>query len=291
MSVADPLRHPSFPCSGLYLAVWSRENGNMNLDLSGKTAIVCGSTQGIGLASAEEIAALGASVFLMARNPDRLEEVAAGLPRAGQGQTHGVLVADFSDPSAVQSTIEPWVAAGNRAEILVNNTGGPPAAPAMEANVEAFRIGFNNHLVCNHILVQHLVPGMKEAGYGRIINIISTSVKTPINGLGVSNTIRGAVASWAKTLANELAGFGITVNNMLPGMTWTGRLESLIRNRAERSGQTVDQVADAMKQEIPAGRFGEPCEPGGVVAFLATPAASYINGTSIPVDGGRTPCL
>ncbi len=262
----------------------------MNLDLSGKTAIVCGSTQGIGRASAEELALLGARVILMARNPDRLASVAGQLDHSAD-QQHGFLTADFSDPSAVQMAIDAWVADGGRAEILINNTGGPPAAPAMNATIEEFRIGFNNHLICNHILVQALVPGMKAQQYGRIINIISTSVKTPIAGLGVSNTTRGAVANWAKTLAGELAPFGITVNNMLPGMTWTGRLESLINGRAEKQGLSAEEVAEKMKSEIPAGRFGESGELGAVVAFLATPAAAYVNGTNIPVDGGRTPCL
>jgi 3-oxoacyl-[acyl-carrier protein] reductase len=262
----------------------------MNLDLTGKTAIVCGSTQGIGHASAEEIAALGATVVLMARNVESLKQCVSRLP-AASGQNHSWLAADFSDPSQVESAIRGWVAADKIAEILVNNTGGPPAAPAMEATIEEFRIGFNNHLICNHILVQALVPGMKQRGYGRIINIISTSVKTPIAGLGVSNTTRGAVASWAKTMANELAPFGITVNNMLPGMTWTGRLESLINGRAKKAGVPPDVIADKMKSEIPAGRFGDSSELGAVVAFLATPAAAYVTGTNIPVDGGRTPCL
>ncbi len=262
----------------------------MNLDLSGKTAIVCGSTQGLGLAAAVEIAELGACVVLMARNQPRLESTVAQLP-APHDQRHGYLVADFSDPSQVQLQIDNWVADGNVAHILVNNTGGPPAAAAMDATVEEFRIGFNNHLICNHILTLALVPGMKQAGFGRIVNIISTSVKTPIPGLGVSNTTRGAVASWAKTLAGELAAHGITVNNMLPGMTWTARLESLINGRAEKSGKTPEEIAAQMKAAIPAGRFGKPEEAGAVVAFLCTPAAAYVNGINIPVDGGRTVCL
>jgi 3-oxoacyl-[acyl-carrier protein] reductase len=262
----------------------------MNLDLTGKTAIVCGSTQGIGLASATELAALGANVVLFARNAESIEKVRAGLPTRPQ-QKHAGLVADFSNPGAVQSAIHRWVEAGNVGEILVNNTGGPPAAPAMDADIDDFRIAFNTHLVSNHILAKALVPGMKQRGYGRIVNIISTSVKTPIPGLGVSNTTRGAVASWAKTLANELAPFGITVNNLLPGMTWTARLESLIKGRAVKSGRSEEEIAAEMKREIPAGRFGEAGELGAVVAFLCSPAASYVTGINVPVDGGRTPCL
>lgn len=262
----------------------------MNLDLGGKTAVVCGSTQGIGLASAIELAGLGANVVLFARNADSIEKVRASLP-CHSGQKHSSLVADFSNPGTVQAAIDRWVQSGNVAEILVNNTGGPPAGAAMDADIDEFRIAFNTHLVCNHILARALVPGMKQRGYGRIVNIISTSVKTPITGLGVSNTTRGAVASWAKTLANELAPFGITVNNLLPGMTWTGRLESLIKGRAAKTGKSEEEIANEMKREIPAGRFGEASELGAVVAFLCAPAASYVTGINVPVDGGRTPCL
>jgi 3-oxoacyl-[acyl-carrier protein] reductase len=136
--------------------------------------------------------------------------------------------------------------------------------------------------------VQKLSPGMKEKKFGRIVNVISTSVKIPISGLGVSNTVRGAVASWAKTLSLELAPFGVTVNNVLPGFTETERLFSLIRSKAEKEGKSEEEVARSMKMEAPAGRFGTPEEIASLVAFLATPAAAYINGTSIPVDGGRT---
>ncbi len=175
--------------------------------------------------------------------------------------------------------------------ILVNNTGGPPPGTVIEARPEEFTTAFAQHLICNQILVQAVVPGMQAAGYGRIINIISTSVKQPIAGLGVSNTIRGAVASWAKTLASELAPFGITVNNVLPGMTRTQRLDSLIASKAEKTGKTIEQITQEMIREIPAGRIGMPHEFAAAVAFLASPAASYITGINLPVDGGRTLCL
>lgn len=262
----------------------------MNLDLKGRTAVVCGSTQGIGHASAVEIALLGANVCLMARSEQSLTEAVAGLP-CSENQNHSFLVADFSDANQVQARIQEWVAQGNSAEILVNNTGGPPAANAMDSSITDFRIAFNNHLICNQVLTQALVPGMKQAAFGRIINIISIGVKIPIPGLGVSNTVRGAVASWGKTLAGELAEHGITVNNLLPGLTWTGRLESLVNTQAEKAGKSADEIATAMKSTIPAGRFGESAELGAVVAFLASPAAAYVNGINIPVDGGRTPCL
>ena len=262
----------------------------MNLDLKGRTAVVCGSTQGIGRASAIELANMGANIVLVARNEQSLSKVVDELPCV-ENQVHQYLVADFSKPAILQKRMEDWTGQGNHAEILVNNTGGPPAAPAMQSSLEDFRVAFNNHLICNQILTSALVPGMKQAGFGRIINIISIGAKIPIPGLGVSNTIRGAVASWGKTLAGELAPFGITVNNMLPGLTWTGRLESLVNTQASQSGESAEQVANQMKSTIPAGRFGESAELAAVVAFLASPAASYVNGINIPVDGGRTPCL
>jgi 3-oxoacyl-[acyl-carrier protein] reductase len=170
----------------------------------------------------------------------------------------------------------------------VNNTGGPPPGQAIDSSPDAFVHAFTSHLLCNHILVQALIDGMKKDNYGRIINVISTSVKVPIRGLGVSNTIRGAVASWAKTLSLELGPFGITVNNVLPGATMTGRLKSIIQANAEKSNKSMEEIKQAMIKEIPAGRISEPEEVASLIAFLASPAASYINGTSIPVDGGRT---
>ena len=262
----------------------------MEVHLNQRTAVVCGSSQGIGRAVAIELALLGANVVLMARNAERLAAVQETLDRC-QGQKHQILVADFSEPAQVKMAIEGYLEQGGHADILINNTGGPPAGPAIDARVPEFMAAFETHLVSNHLLTQALVPGMKERGYGRIVNIISTSVKQPIIGLGVSNTIRGAVASWAKTLATELGPFGITVNNVLPGMTRTGRLESIIKTRAEKSGRSIEAVTEEMERETPAGRFAEPAEIAAAAAFLCTPAAAYINGINLPVDGGRTQCL
>ena len=262
----------------------------MNLDLSNRTAIVCGSSQGIGLAAAIELAEMNANIVLVARNGDRLASAVEELAKSGS-QNHSFLVADFSKPDDLKSVISGWTGQGNVAEILINNTGGPPGGQAIDAGTDEFLSAFTNHLVCNQILVQALVPGMKEKSYGRIVNVISTSVKQPLNSLGVSNTIRGAVANWAKTLANELGQFGITVNNVLPGATNTGRLESILQSRAEKAGKSYEEVADGMRTTIPAGRFADPSELGAAIAFLASPAASYINGTNLPVDGGRTKCL
>lgn len=259
----------------------------MNLDLKNKRAIVCGSTQGIGKAVAIELAALGASVTLVARNEEKLQETARELSQTN-GQQHDYIVADFSDPEEVYRQIKVYVQDQDEVHILVNNTGGPPGGPIVEAKPEEFLKAFNMHLINNHQLVQAVVSLMKKAGYGRIINIISTSVKEPIAGLGVSNTTRGAVASWAKTMANELGQFGITVNNVLPGSTKTGRIWSLVESRAEKSGRSKEEVQQEMEAAIPARRFAEPEEVAAAAAFLATPAAAYINGVSLAIDGGRT---
>jgi 3-oxoacyl-[acyl-carrier protein] reductase len=259
----------------------------LQLDLTGKTALVCGSTQGIGRAAAELLAAHGAEVVLLARNPDKLIEVAGQLPRPAN-QEHRWIAADFNDLRTLELVLQSWLDVGNRAQILVNNTGGPAAGPIATARMQEFASAFSSHLLANHILVQKLLPGMREAGYGRIINVISTSVKQPLKGLGVSNTIRAAVANWAKTLSLELAKDGITVNNVLPGATRTLRLESIMENKAAKTGQEVADVAAEMLAEIPAGRFGEAHEIASAIAFLASPAAAYINGINLPVDGGRT---
>ena len=259
----------------------------MNLDLTGKVALVCGSTQGLGKASAIELAKLGASVILVARNEKALEKTLFEL-ESKPGQTHSYIVADFSDVNQVRERVNDFVKKNPPVHILVNNTGGPPGGPILDADQQEFLKALSSHLLCNHVLVQALVAGMKAERYGRIINIISTSVKQPIAGLGVSNTTRGAVAAWAKTLAGELAPFGITVNNVLPGMTKTGRLDSLIKSKSEKTGKSIDEITKEMIAEIPAGRFAMPEEFAAAVAFLATPAAGYINGINLPVDGGRT---
>ncbi|HTM65892.1 MAG TPA: SDR family oxidoreductase [Flavipsychrobacter sp.] len=258
----------------------------LSLDLTGKTALVAGSTQGIGLASAQSLADLGANCVLISRTEESLQKAVASL-NTSKGQQHSYLVADFSRPEQVQQAAAGYIAK-NPIHILVNNTGGPPAGPVVEAKPEAFLAAFQQHLICNHLLATTVIPSMKEAAYGRIINIISTSVKIPLKNLGVSNTIRGAVASWAKTMANELAQFGITVNNVLPGATATARLETIINNKVAKAGITEEEAEQEMLREIPARRFGKPEEIAAMVAFLATPAAAYINGTSTPVDGGRT---
>lgn len=257
----------------------------MNISLSGKTAVICGSTQGIGLAIAKEFALAGAQCILLARNEASLKEAVASL--ASQGVKHRYYVADFADNKAVKKTIDE-ILQSFAVHILVNNTGGPAPGPITEASPEAFLLAFQQHIVNYQQLAQAVLPGMKQAGYGRIINIVSTSVKIPIANLGVSNTIRAATAGWAKTLANEVAAWGITVNNILPGYTQTQRLDKLISGNAAKQELNKDELAGKMQQQIPAKRFGKPEEIAAVAAFLASPAASYVNGVNLPVDGGST---
>jgi len=259
----------------------------MNLDLNGKRALVCGSSKGIGRATALQLAAQGASVIIMARRADALEQLLAELP----GGNHAMQVADFAKPDELKEMLQTPLFQETPVEVLVNNTGGPPGGPIETAEIEAFYDAFRNHLVCNQLLSQALLPGMKQSGYGRIINIISTSVKQPIPGLGVSNTTRGAVANWAKTLSREVASFGITVNNVLPGATSTERLSEIVNARAKKSGHAVSLEEEKWLEAIPAGRFAAPEEIANAVGFLASPAASYINGINLPVDGGRLQCL
>lgn len=260
----------------------------MNLELNNKRALVCGSSAGIGKASAMELAKMGVSVTLLARNEEKLKQALSELP-ADQQQEHDYLVADFSNPEQLKEVLSKNL--HKQYHILINNTGGPKGGPIFNADLSEFENAFKQHLQCNHILVQAVVPGMKEVGYGRVINIISTSVKQPIEGLGVSNTIRGAVASWSKTLASELGPFGITVNNVLPGATSTDRLDQIMVNIGKKMNTSAQEAESFMKSIIPAKRFAHPKEIAYAVVFLSSAAAGYINGINLPVDGGRTKSL
>jgi len=257
----------------------------MNLGLKGKNALVCGSSKGIGKAAALEIAQLGANVTLVSRSANTMAAIIHELDHS-QGQRHDFLVADFSNTIDLKRKVRGLVET-KTIHILVNNTGGPPAGSILQAEESEFLDAYSKHLICNHLLVQAVVPGMKREGYGRIINVISTSVKAPLDNLGVSNTVRAAVGNWAKTLANELGPDGITVNNVLPGFTGTERLQEIIGSSAARSGRAEEEVIAGMKAEVPLRRFADPAELGAVIAFLASPAASYITGVALPVDGGR----
>jgi len=260
------------------------------MELEGKHALVCGSTQGIGLASAKIMASRGAKLTLVARNEEKLKSAVAELAQIN-GQNHDYLVADFSKPDQLKEVLTSYVNNDARPDILVNNTGGPKGGPIKDADASEFIAAFNQHLICNHILVQALYPGMIKNGGGRIINVISTSVKQPLNNLGVSNTVRGAVANWSKTLANELGEYNITVNNVLPGATNTGRLQSIAEAKAGNSDASVEDVFAGMAAQSPMQRIAEPEEVAEAIAFLASDRASYINGINVPVDGGRTKSL
>lgn len=257
----------------------------MKLDLGGRHALVCGGSEGIGRAAAIALALLGADVTLLARREDALREAVAALP-TNDTQRHGFLVADMSQTQSLGDAVSA-LAATRPVHILVNNTGGPPGGAAHAAGIDAYLDAFNMHLVANHTLLQAVLPGMRDAHWGRIVNVISTSVYEPIPNLGVSNTIRGAVASWAKTLSRELGADGITVNNVLPGYTRTRRLDQILADRSQASGKPQDEIANAMLASVPVGRFAEAGDIGGVIAFLCTDAAAYVNGQSLAVDGGR----
>ena len=259
----------------------------MNLSLRNKKAVVCGSTQGIGKAIAEELSRQGVNLTLIARDKEALENVVKKLDTS-LGQSHDYLCVDFSDDNFENKIND---LSSLNIDILINNTGGPASGPITDANPDDFLLAFKMHLLNNQLLIKKVIDNMKKNSFGRIINIISTSVKAPIPGLGVSNTIRAAVANWAKTLSLELGPYGITVNNVLPGFTSTNRLKSLIKKKSTILGKSISEVESEMKNTVPLKRFGDASEVANAVAFLSSPAASYINGINLPVDGGRTASL
>ena len=260
----------------------------MDLKLNNKYALVCGSTAGIGKATAISLANEGVIVTLLARNEDKLKSVLAQLP---QPEKNSYIVADFSNPKVLTEKVENYLNSPHGFHILVNNTGGPKSGAVLSATLDEFENAFTNHLKCNHVLAQATIPFMKSEGYGRIVNVISTSVKEPIPGLGVSNTIRGAVGNWSKTLAGEVAEYGITVNNVLPGFTETERLSEIINIKANAESKSTEDMAEIMKHYTPAKRFAQPEELADAITFLVSERAAYINGVNLPVDGGRTKSL
>ncbi len=255
-----------------------------DLSLAGRTALVCGASAGIGQAAALALAGLGARIIALARRPEALAATVDAITAAG-GRAEP-LVADLDDRPALAAQIDTLLDRAGPIHVLINNTGGPPGGPLLEATESEFESALGRHLLAGHLLVRRLLPGMAAEGYGRVINVISTSVREPIPNLGVSNTTRGAVASWAKTLSRELPP-GVTINNVLPGFTDTDRLTSLAEGRAARAGTTAADIQAGWRAQIPEGRLGRPEELGAVIAFLASPAASYVRGVSLPVDGGR----
>jgi 3-oxoacyl-[acyl-carrier protein] reductase len=261
----------------------------VQIDLTGKTVLVCGASRGIGAQTAIQMAEAGAQVILVARSKEGL---GATLEKMPNPSGHKVLSLDLmktrESPAAVQAVATDC---HQPVSVLVCNTGGPKAGPLDEADFEELENGFRAHVLANQALLQTVLPGMKDLKFGRIINVISTSVKIPIPNLGVSNTIRGAVANWAKTLSVELGQFGITVNNVLPGYTETERLDTLLEAAGKRMGKSRDEVVALWRAKVPAGRFADPAETAAAITFLASPLAGYINGVNLPVDGGRTGSL
>lgn len=257
----------------------------MNLNLKGKTALVCGGSRGLGYGAAIELAKLGAEVILLARSKKRLEANVKILNKINK-KKNKFIVADLRNPIAVRDSIKEYLAK-KPIHILINNAGGPPVGNIAKANAAELTDAFNLHVLASHTITTAVIPSMKRAKYGRVINIVSTSVRQPIQNLGVSNTVRGAMASWAKTLSTELAKTGITVNNILPGTTKTERLDQIISGHMTKRKISKKQAKAALLAEIPMGRFAEVEEIACVIAFLASPASSYITGTSIPVDGGK----
>ena len=241
------------------------------INLDGKRALVCGGTSGIGKAAAISLSECGAEVVILSRS-------ASG---------ENTLNCDLEDLDSLTISVTKEIEKNGNFEILINNSGGPPSGPLIDATPHDFEKAFRRHVLASQTLVQLILPGMKTANYGRIINIISTSVKEPIPGLGVSNTIRGAMASWSKTMSKELPP-SITINNVLPGFTNTERLTELKKTLSEQKGISQEEVENAWLSTVPEGRLADPSELGRVVAFLSSPAASFVRGTSIPVDGGRT---
>ncbi|MFA6571558.1 MAG: SDR family oxidoreductase [Bacteroidota bacterium] len=259
----------------------------MDIRLENKTALVCGSSQGIGKAIAIQFAEMGANLILVARNENALQKVISELPTNNK-QKHNYIKTDFSQYEKAIKTINNFLNKFdlNSVDILVNNSGGPAYGQILEDTPEKFIDAFNQHLILSHTLVQALINPMKEKKWGRILNVISISTKQPIENLGVSNTVRGAMASWSKTLSRELAPYGITVNNLLPGYTATTRLEILLKNNADQSGKSIDEISSQIISSIPTRRFGKPEEVAYLAGFLASDYASYITGVSVPVDGG-----
>ena len=255
----------------------------MKTSLNGKIAIVCGSTSGIGRACASLLAKKGASIVLAARNEEKLISTINNL----DGEGHSYICADFNDPDNLRKKAIDHFNKIGLIHILINNSGGPPGGPLIDANIEEFEIAFKRHVISSQILTQLVVPGMKKNKYGRIINITSTSVNRVIPGLGVSNTIRGAVSQWVKTLAIELGSYGITANNILPGYINTNRLKNLLEDSAKKKNITYGQMVNETEKKTALGRIGLPSDIASAVAFIASEEGGYITGANLSVDGGR----
>jgi len=257
----------------------------MNLKLDGKVVFVGGASKGLGRAAATALANEGAKVVISARNRETLRATADSISRE-TGSAVMAVPADLSRSDQVRAAIKAVLDDFGRVDILVNNAGGPPVGAFMEFTDEAWEAAFRLNLMSAVTLAREVVPGMKDRHWGRIINLTSIAVKQPLGGLILSNSIRAGVHGWAKSLSNELARLGITVNNVLPGYTLTDRVRGLARTQAEKEGATVDEMLARMQEAIPMKRLGKPEDVGDLVAFLASEQAGYITGASIQIDGG-----
>ena len=254
----------------------------MKIDLTGKKALVGGSSKGIGLGIATELANSGASVCLMARNESRPKEIVAQLPSSNN---HSYLVVDFSKFEDFKIKIEEYVK-NNQVDILINNTQGPPAGNSLSKNIDSYQEAFDLLFKSVVHTTSLVIPGMQKNKWGRIINVTSVSVKEPLNYLVLSNSIRSAVVAWAKSLSVDLGPDGITVNSILTGYFDTERIKELNKEKSKSLNISETEVLDKMKSLVPASRLGQPKEYGYLISFLSSDNASYINGASIPIDGG-----
>jgi 3-oxoacyl-[acyl-carrier protein] reductase len=262
----------------------------MDLGLDGKVALVAASSRGLGRAVAEELATEGCSLIMCSRSPDSLDAAARAIV-----DTHGVEVlavaADLSDPAGVEEVVQAGLARFDRIDVLVTNTGGPPAGAFEAHSPDDWNRAVAQNLNSVLNLTRAVLPGMKERHWGRIVNVTSIAVKQPVDGLILSNSVRAAVTGFAKTLSNEVAANGVTVNNVMPGYTRTERLDELAEKLFETKGITIEEAFAGWEASTPMGRVGEPREFAAVVAFLCSERASYVTGVSVQVDGGAVKSL
>ena len=256
----------------------------MEIDLTGKFALVGGATNGIGKAIAIRLAASGASVCIMARNKSKLEKVVNELDRS-RNQKHKFLEVDFSNYNLFSKSIK-YFFETNHIDILVNNTQGPEGGSALEKSIDDYQSAFELLFKCAVKTSLLALTNMRDKKWGRIINVASISVKEPLNYLVLSNSLRSALVTWSKTLSVDIAKFNITINNVLTGYFNTERLKQLNSKKAEKLGINISKIEDKIKDTIPMKRFGNPEEYANLVCFLASDKSDYITGINIPIDGG-----